>query len=60
MKRIITLLIIMSAITAAARISEKQIIETVRRLTARYKGVRILALSAHEDTAHPKRVLKAI
>jgi two-component system invasion response regulator UvrY len=34
-------------------------IEAVRRLTARDKGVRILALSAHEDTAHPKRVLKA-
>jgi two-component system, NarL family, invasion response regulator UvrY len=34
-------------------------IEAVRRLTARDKGARILALSAHEDTAHPKRVLKA-
>jgi two-component system invasion response regulator UvrY len=34
-------------------------IEAVRRLTARDKSVRILALSAHEDTAHPKRVLKA-
>lgn len=34
-------------------------IEAVRRLTARDKGVRVLALSAHEDTAHPKRVLKA-
>lgn len=34
-------------------------IEAVRRLVARDKGVRILALSTHEDTAHPKRVLKA-
>ena len=34
-------------------------IETVRRLLARDKGARVLVLSAHEDTAHPKRVLKA-
>jgi two-component system invasion response regulator UvrY len=34
-------------------------IEAVRRLVARDKSVRVLALSAHEDTAHPKRVLKA-
>lgn len=34
-------------------------IETVRRLLARDKSARVLVLSAHEDTAHPKRVLKA-
>lgn len=34
-------------------------IEAVRRLVARDKSARILALSAHEDTAHPRRVLKA-
>lgn len=34
-------------------------IETVRRLLARDKAARVLVLSAHEDTAHPKRVLKA-
>lgn len=34
-------------------------IETVRRLIARDRHARILALSAHEDTAHPRRVLKA-
>ncbi|MEP7041935.1 MAG: response regulator transcription factor [Dokdonella sp.] len=34
-------------------------IETVRRLLAKDKGARVLVLSAHEDTAHPKRVLKA-
>ncbi|HVT32884.1 MAG TPA: response regulator transcription factor [Rhodanobacteraceae bacterium] len=34
-------------------------IETVRRLVARDKEARVLVLSAHEDTAHPKRVLKA-
>ena len=34
-------------------------IEAVRRLIARDKSVRVLALSAHEDTAHPRRVLKA-
>ncbi|MEO7430635.1 MAG: response regulator transcription factor [Dokdonella sp.] len=34
-------------------------IETVRRLLARDREARVLVLSAHEDTAHPKRVLKA-
>jgi two-component system invasion response regulator UvrY len=34
-------------------------IETTRRLLARDDGVRVLVLSAHEDTAHLKRVLKA-
>jgi two-component system invasion response regulator UvrY len=34
-------------------------IETVRRLVARDEDARVLVLSAHEDTAHPKRVLKA-
>lgn len=34
-------------------------IETVRRLLARDRTARILVLSAHEDTAHPKRVLSA-
>ena len=34
-------------------------IETVRRLVARDSDARVLVLSAHEDTAHPKRVLKA-
>ena len=34
-------------------------IETVRRLVARDPEARVLVLSAHEDTAHPKRVLKA-
>lgn len=34
-------------------------IETVRRLLARDRGARILVLSAHEDSAHPRRVLKA-
>jgi two-component system invasion response regulator UvrY len=34
-------------------------IEAVRRLLARDKNARVLVLSAHEDTAHPKRVLKA-
>jgi len=34
-------------------------IEAVRRLVAREKSVRVLVLSAHEDTAHPRRVLKA-
>ena len=33
--------------------------EAVRRLVAQDAGVRILALSAHEDTAHPRRVLRA-
>ena len=35
-------------------------IETVRRLLARDKNARVLVLSAHEDTAHPKRVLKPV
>ena len=34
-------------------------IETVRRLLARDRSARILVLSAHEDSAHPRRVLKA-
>lgn len=34
-------------------------IEALRRLTARDGGARVLALSAHEDTAHPRRALKA-
>ncbi|MGH8121702.1 MAG: response regulator [Rudaea sp.] len=34
-------------------------IEAARRLIARDKSVRVLALSAHEDTAHARRVLKA-
>lgn len=34
-------------------------IEAVRRLIARDKSARVLVLSAHEDTAHPRRVLKA-
>jgi two-component system, NarL family, invasion response regulator UvrY len=34
-------------------------IETVRRLIARDAQTRVLILSAHEDTAHLKRVLKA-
>lgn len=34
-------------------------IEAVRRILARDSRARILALSAHEDTAHPRRVLKA-
>lgn len=34
-------------------------IEAVRRLIARDGAVRILVLSAHEDAAHPQRVLKA-
>jgi two-component system invasion response regulator UvrY len=34
-------------------------IETVRRLLAKDKSARVLVLSAHEDSAHPKRVLKA-
>ena len=34
-------------------------IEAVRRLVARDGAVRILVLSAHEDAAHPQRVLKA-
>lgn len=34
-------------------------LEAVRRLVAQDAQVRILALSAHEDTAHPRRVLRA-
>jgi len=34
-------------------------LEAVRRLTARDHRARILILSAHEDTAHPRRALKA-
>ncbi len=34
-------------------------LEAVRRLLAQDGGARILALSAHEDTAHPRRVLRA-
>jgi len=33
--------------------------EAVRRLLAQDPKVRVLALSAHEDTAHPRRVLRA-
>ena len=34
-------------------------LEAVRRLLAQDPGARILALSAHEDSAHPRRVLRA-
>jgi two-component system invasion response regulator UvrY len=34
-------------------------IEAVRRLIAQDRKLRVLALSAHEDTAHPRRVLAA-
>jgi two-component system invasion response regulator UvrY len=34
-------------------------IEAVRRLVAQDPKARVLALSAHEDTAHPRRVLRA-
>ena len=34
-------------------------IEAVRRLMAQDPKARVLALSAHEDTAHPRRVLRA-
>ncbi len=34
-------------------------LEAVRRLIAQDAKARILALSAHEDTAHPRRVLRA-
>ncbi len=34
-------------------------LEAVRRLIAQDPKARILALSAHEDTAHPQRVLRA-
>jgi two-component system invasion response regulator UvrY len=34
-------------------------VEAIRRIIAHDRRARILALSAHEDTSHPKRVLKA-
>ena len=34
-------------------------LEAMRRLLAQDPKVRVLALSAHEDTAHPRRVLRA-
>jgi two-component system, NarL family, invasion response regulator UvrY len=34
-------------------------LEAVRRLIAQDPKVRVLALSAHEDSAHPRRVLRA-
>ncbi len=34
-------------------------IEAVRRLLAKDEAARVLVLSAHEDSAHPKRVLRA-
>jgi two-component system, NarL family, invasion response regulator UvrY len=34
-------------------------LEAVSRLLARHPGLRILILSAHEDTIHPRRALKA-
>ena len=34
-------------------------LEAVRRLLAQDPAARVLALSAHEDTAHPRRVLRA-
>jgi two-component system invasion response regulator UvrY len=34
-------------------------IEAVSRLVAKHSGARVLVLSAHEDTVHPKRLLKA-
>ena len=34
-------------------------LEAVRRLLAQDSKARVLALSAHEDTAHPRRVLRA-
>jgi two-component system invasion response regulator UvrY len=34
-------------------------LEAVRRLLAQDPKVRVLVLSAHEDTAHPRRVLRA-
>ncbi|WP_054022839.1 response regulator [Piscinibacter sakaiensis] len=34
-------------------------LEAMRRLAAQDARVRVLALSAHEDTAHPRRVLRA-
>lgn len=34
-------------------------IEAVKRIVARDRNARVLALSAHEDLSHPKRVLQA-
>lgn len=34
-------------------------IEAIKRLTAKHKSLRILALSAHEDVSHPMRALQA-
>lgn len=34
-------------------------LEAISRLLARHPGMRILILSAHEDTSHPRRALKA-
>ncbi len=34
-------------------------LETLSRLLAKWPGVRVLVLSAHEDTAHPRRALAA-
>ena len=34
-------------------------LEALRRLLAADEGARVLVLSAHEDTAHPRRALKA-
>ena len=34
-------------------------LEAIRRLLAQDPKARVLALSAHEDTAHPRRVLRA-
>ena len=34
-------------------------LEVLRRLKARHSRLRVLVLSAHEDTAHPRRVLAA-
>lgn len=34
-------------------------LEAISRLVAKHAGLRILILSAHEDTIHPKRALKA-
>ena len=34
-------------------------IEAVNRILARDRGARVLVLSAHEDTMHPKRMLRA-
>jgi CheY-like chemotaxis protein len=34
-------------------------LEALSRLSAKWPGVRVLVLSAHEDTAHPRRALAA-